>query len=193
MKDNHKHIGLLFGSFNPIHEGHIALAEEALLEKTVDEVWFVVSPQNPQKDKKTLASFEDRVNMVEIAIEGLSNISVSKIEEYLSVPSYTYHTLELLREQHPEYIFSIIGGSDILETLHTWKNSVEIILHHDFIVRSRNKEPIIIPEGVRVKVLSGIKELSATLIRQDITDQILEKESINPLVIKYIKENQLYK
>ena len=190
-----KKIGLLFGSFNPVHKGHVALAKKTLAENLVDEVWFVVSPQNPQKDKKILAPFEDRFQMTKFAIGKNENILVSDIEKDMDVPSYTFHTLRVLREKYPNIVFSIIAGADVLESVMTWKEPEEIISHHDFIVRHRidGKDDIHIPPGVRVTFLDGILELSSTEVRNGLREQEEIHNSIDPEVIAYIKEKGLYK
>ena len=121
--------GLYFGSFNPVHIGHLAIANYMVEFAGVDEFWFVVTPQNPHKLKTNLLNDYDRLEMVQLAIEGDDRMQVSDIEFYLPKPSYTIDTLTYLQERNPGKIFKILMGSDNLENFHKWKNH-EVILEH---------------------------------------------------------------
>jgi nicotinate-nucleotide adenylyltransferase len=116
------HIGLFFGSFNPVHIGHLFIANHIAHHSILDEVWLVVSPHNPLKDKRTLLSEYDRLHLVNLAIEGNDKLKSSNIEFSLPKPSYTIDTLVFLEEKYPQHTFSLIMGSDNLATLHKWKN-----------------------------------------------------------------------
>jgi len=187
-----RHIGLLFGSFNPVHNGHIELAQAALDAQLVDEVWFVVSPHNPHKGFETLVSFEHRVGMVRIATQQFPSIKVSEIEETLPLPSYTYNTLRVLRAEYPDTSFSIISGADVIESIMTWKEPDEIVAHHDFLVRERSHDHVMnVPNGVRVHIIPGTYEISSTTIREQLHDQ-KNPELISPEVLRYIHDHQLY-
>jgi len=120
-------IGLFFGSFNPIHVGHMIIANYMVEFSYVDEVWFVISPQNPLKNKNLLIDEHHRLEMAKCAIGNDKRFSVCDIEFTLPKPSYTIETLHKLYEKHPENEFAIIMGSDGLETFDMWKNSKEII------------------------------------------------------------------
>ncbi len=122
-----KKIGLFFGSFNPVHIGHLIIANYMASQTDLDKVWLVVSPQNPLKPKNTLARDHDRLHLVRIAIDDNSNLEASNIEFDLSKPSYTIDTLTHLKEKYPNYEFVLIMGGDNLRSLHKWKN-YEIIL-----------------------------------------------------------------
>jgi nicotinate-nucleotide adenylyltransferase len=130
-------IGLFFGSFNPIHVGHLIIAETALNETGLDRVWFVVSPQNPFKTKKNLLSEYERLKMVELAVENNHRMMASNVEFFLPKPSYTIDTLTHLREKYPGYRFSIMMGSDNLQHLHKWKNFEAILNHYQILVYPR--------------------------------------------------------
>ena len=122
-----QHIGLFFGSFNPIHTGHLIIANHMVNYNTdLDEVWLVVTPQNPLKRKGSLADQYDRLEMVNLAIEDVENIRSSTIEFSLTQPSYTIDTLIYLREKYPHKDFALIMGSDNLASLHRWKNHAGI-------------------------------------------------------------------
>lgn len=121
-------VGLFFGSFNPVHVGHLIIANYMANYTELDEVWFVVSPQNPFKKKESLGNMYDRLEMVNLAIEETENLKASSIEFSLPQPSYTIDTLTHLAEKYPTHEFVLIMGEDILETFSKWKN-------HDIILR----------------------------------------------------------
>jgi len=122
--------GLFFGSFNPIHVGHLIIANFMATQTDLDEVWIVVTPQNPLKERKTLAKDYDRLHMVQLAIEGNTALKASKIEFELPKPSYTIDTLAYLGEKHPNRDFVLIMGSDNIGSLHKWKNYEKILSDH---------------------------------------------------------------
>jgi nicotinate-nucleotide adenylyltransferase len=120
-------VGLFFGSFNPIHVGHLIIAESALNETDLDRIWLVVSPQNPLKNKANLLGEYDRYRMVELALGDHRDIEASNFEFTLPKPSYTIDTLQKLKETYPSYDFSLIMGEDNLDHLHKWKDFQEIL------------------------------------------------------------------
>lgn len=189
-----KHIGLYFGSFNPIHDGHIRVAERVLEQvNTPDEIWFVVSPENPDKPASSLAPEEHRAIMVEIATQDKEKIIVSRAEFDLPRPSYTYQTLRELHFQYPEHRFSIIGGSDVINTIPSWEYADEILQHHLFAVCRYEKG---IDQELKSKIncteITDVGTHSATSIR----DAILENKTPAGLpegVLEYIKKHQLYR
>ena len=136
-----KKVGLFFGSFNPIHTGHLAVAEACLNEHRLDQVWFVVSPQNPFKLSTELAPEEHRLEMAKIAIAGNLRFAVSDIEMYLPKPSYTRHTLAQLTSDFPDHRFSLILGEDILVSFHKWKEDRWKLDHFELLVYPRAIEP----------------------------------------------------
>ena len=125
--------GLYFGSFNPIHIGHLAIANYMVEFAGLNEFWFVVTPQNPHKQKANLLNDFDRLEMVQSAIEGDNRMQVSDIEFFLPKPSFTIDTLTYLQERNPGKTFKILMGSDNLENFHKWKN-YEVILENFGIV-----------------------------------------------------------
>jgi len=130
-------IGLFFGSFNPIHIGHLIIAEHIVCNTALEEVWFIVSPQNPFKKKKNLLSEYNRLHLVNIAIKDNSKLKSSDIEFKLPKPSYTIATLVYLKEKFPNKDFSLIMGSDNLENLHKWKNSDILFRDYEIFVYKR--------------------------------------------------------
>ena len=130
-------IGIYSGSFNPIHHGHVMLANYLVEFSDLDELWFVVSPQNPLKKKEDLMKDEDRLKMVELALEGDSRLKVSGIEMSLSLPSYTINTLRALSEQYPEDQFVFICGMDSLQGLRHWREYQAILENYELLVFPR--------------------------------------------------------
>lgn len=130
-------VGLFFGSFNPIHVGHLIIAKYMTNFTDLDEVWFVVSPQNPFKEKKSLGNMYDRLEMVNLAIEGENRLRASDIEFNLPQPSYTIDTLAHLRERHPNKEFLLIMGEDNLHGFSKWKNADIILRDYKIIVYPR--------------------------------------------------------
>ena len=134
-----KKIGLLFGSFNPIHVGHLIIAETVAYMDGVDEVWLVVSPHNPLKDSNSLLNPYDRLHLVRLALEDNPRVRASDIEFNLPVPSYTIDTMTHLQEKYPSHSFSIVMGEDNLGQLQRWKNYTQLLKYHQVIVYPRTE------------------------------------------------------
>lgn len=133
-------IALLFGSFNPVHNGHLAMAHAALQSNKCEEVWFVVSPHNPLKSLDTLASANDRAHMVSLALQNESKIKICKIEFDMPTPSYTIHTIHKLKQEYPSFNFHILCGTDVVNSLPAWYKFEELIQEVKFLVCSREME-----------------------------------------------------
>ena len=133
-------IALLFGSFNPVHNGHLAMAHAALQSNKCDEVWFVVSPHNPLKSLDTLASANDRAHMVSLALQNESKIKICTIEFDMPTPSYTIHTIRKLKKEYPSFNFHILCGTDVVNSLPAWYKFKELIQAVKFLVCSREIE-----------------------------------------------------
>ncbi len=160
-------IGLYFGSFNPIHNGHLIIAQHVLNETDLKQVWFVVSPQNPFKQQKTLLNEYDRLHLVNLAIQKSTSFKAIDIEFSLPKPSYTINTLIYLQEKYPQHEFSIIMGSDSLQNLDKWKNAETIMERYPIYVYIRPGFPAI-QEGVAElhSLNAPLLEISATHIRE---------------------------
>ena len=130
-------IGLYFGTFNPVHVGHLIIANYMVEFTDLDQVWLVVTPQNPLKKKSTLLEDYHRYAMVELAVEDNDKLKASNIEFNLPQPSYTINTLTYIKEKYPKHQFSLIMGEDNLRTLHHWKNHEQIIEEHKIYVYPR--------------------------------------------------------
>lgn len=193
-----KKTGLFFGSFNPIHIGHLILANYILENSDMEELWFVVSPQNPFKDKKSLLKDNNRLDMVQLAVKNYPKMRASNVEFSLPKPSYTIDTLTYLKEKYPDYSFSLIIGEDNLESLHKWKNAELLIKNYQIIVYPRvlNEEKNE-PEYLQHENISLIKapiiELSATEIRQMIKEGKNVRPMLPPEVFEYLDGSSFYK
>ena len=172
-------IGLYFGSFNPVHVGHLIIANHVANETDLNQVWFVVSPQNPFKQSASLLNEYHRLHLIKSAIEGENNLRASNVEFGLPKPSYTVDTLAYLTEKYPEHEFCILMGSDGFQNLTKWKNYEVIIKNHQIIIYKRpGFEPIKIP-GADVQILDApLLQISSTHMRE----LIKNKKSIRFLV-----------
>ncbi|ROI12503.1 MULTISPECIES: nicotinate (nicotinamide) nucleotide adenylyltransferase [Epilithonimonas] len=197
-----KKIGLFFGSFNPIHIGHLILANYILEHSDMQELWFVVSPQNPFKDKKSLLKDHNRLDMVQLAIKNYPKMRASNVEFSLPTPSYTIDTLTYLQEKHPDYSFSLIMGEDNLKSLHKWKNYELLLKNHQIIVYPRILgEDISTPLNVTElknhenihQIDAPIIELSATEIRNMIKEGKNTRPMLPPEVFEYLDGSSFYK
>ena len=159
-------IGLYFGSFNPVHIGHLIIASHILNETDLQKIWFVVSPQNPFKTSSTLLNEYDRLHLVQQAIEGDDRLKASDIEFTLSKPSYTVETLAYLKEKYPSHTFQLIMGSDSFQNFPKWKNAGVIAANYPVIIYKRPGFEIENPLGVTINILKApLLEISATHIR----------------------------
>jgi nicotinate-nucleotide adenylyltransferase len=193
-----KKIGLFFGSFNPIHIGHLILANYILENSDMGELWFVVSPQNPFKDKKSLLKDHNRLDMVQLAVKNYPNMRASNVEFSLPQPSYTIDTLTYLREKHPDYSFSLIMGEDNLSGLHKWKNAELLLKNYHIIVyprifESEKKDPEYLGHENISLVKAPVIELSATEIRNMIKAGKNVRPMLPPEVFDYLDGSSFYK
>lgn len=191
-------IGLFFGSFNPIHIGHLILANYILENSDMDELWFVVSPHNPFKNKKSLLKDHHRLDMVQLAIANYPKMRASNVEFSLPQPSYTIDTLTYLGEKHPDCYFTLIMGEDNLAGLSKWKNYETLIRNHQIIVYPRISEDIERNqqhlEHKNISLISApIIELSATEIRQMLKAGKNVRPMLPPEVFDYIDGSSFYK
>ena len=187
--------GLFFGSFNPVHVGHMILANFMATQTTLDEVWLVVSPQNPFKSRATLARDHDRLHLVKTAIGDTPNLKASDVEFSMPKPSYTIDTLAVLREKYPERAFSLIMGSDNLATLPKWKNADVILRDYDIHVYQRPAYPGGDLEAhARVTVYDApLMHLSATYVRRVIKAGLSARYLVPDAVAAEIEASGLYR
>ncbi|HPF10516.1 MAG TPA: nicotinate (nicotinamide) nucleotide adenylyltransferase [Flavobacteriaceae bacterium] len=192
-----KHIGLYFGTFNPIHIGHLVIANYMTEYTHLEEVWFVVTPHNPHKKKQTLLDDVHRLTLVRIAVEDYPKLKASNVEFDLPQPNYTIHTLAHLEEHYPEVEFALILGEDNLNSFPKWKNHEVILQRHHLYVYPRIAKGSVAPELLNHphihRVAAPIMELSATFIR----NALKEGKNVRPMlpdpVWRYLDEMHFYR
>ncbi len=193
-----KKVGLFFGSFNPIHIGHLILANYILENSDMAELWFVVSPQNPFKDKKTLLKDHNRLDMVQLSVKNYPKMRASNVEFSLPKPSYTIDTLTYLKEKYPDHSFALIMGEDNLKGLPKWKNAEILIENHQIIVYPRifegeKQDNEYLKHDNISMVNAPIIELSATEIRNMIKNGKNVRPMLPPEVYEYLDGSNFYK
>lgn len=182
--------GLFFGSFNPIHNGHLAIAKYLLDKKYCEKVWFIVSPQNPWKERQVLLDEQKRLQIVQAAIRSDERMRVFDIEFHMPRPSYTYQTLQALTPKYPEERFALIIGGDNLRDFHKWLHYQDIQRQYPILVYPRPN--VEIPENNLINITlvdAPMSEVSSTMIRQ----KIMESKDISndvpttslALILKY--------
>lgn len=188
-------IGLFFGSFNPVHNGHLIIANYICETTDLDKVWLVVSPHNPFKDKRSLLNEYDRLHLIRLSIEGNNNLRASDIEFKLPQPSYTIDTLRHLKAKYPDHVFSLIMGGDNLLSLHKWKNHELILKNHEIYVYRREgaiENPY--PEMASVHFREvPLLDISATFIRENIAAGRSMQYFLPDKVWEYVRDYNLYK
>lgn len=188
-------VGLFFGSFNPIHQGHLILAEAVLTKTDIQELWFIISPQNPFKKKKNLLSEYDRLKLVELAVEDHDRIRASNIEFFLPKPSYTIDTLTHLADKYRNHEFALVMGQDNLQYLHKWKNYEAILKYYPIFVYPRvtaDPGPLDAHEAVTL-FEAPLLNISATYIRNEIKAGNSIRYLVPEDVRSYIETKGLYK
>ncbi len=192
-----KKVGLYFGTFNPIHAGHLIIANHMAEHSALDEVWLVVTPHNPHKKKNALLDDHHRYEMVYQATKDFDTLKPSDIEFKLPQPNYTVNTLAHLHEKYPDYDFSLIMGEDNLKSFHKWKNYETILAHHHIYVYPRISEGVVetrFDDHPKIhRIDAPIIEISSTMIRKNIKS----RNNVRPLlpyeVWKYVDEMNFYR
>lgn len=196
-KDNKiKQIGIFSGSFNPIHIGHVMLANYMTEFAEIDEVWFVVTPHNPLKQVNGLADENARLKMCEIAVQEMEKLKVSDIEFAMPKPSYTINTLDKLKQDYPELDFTLIVGADNWSSFHLWKEHKRIVEENKILVYPRLGEEISIDKQYRHNVQScnaPILQISSTFVRSSIRKQKNISSFLPKGVYEYISTHKLYR
>lgn len=190
-------IGLYFGTFNPIHIGHLIIANHMAEYSDLEKIWMIVTPHNPLKNKKTLLDDHERLQLVNLATEDYPKIKPSDIEFKLPQPNYTVNTLAHLQDKFPQHEFSLIMGEDNLKSLHKWKNYEVILKNYPIYVYPRissELENSTFRNNPNIHFIDApIVEISSTFIRENIKN----KKNVQPLlplkVWEYIDHNNIYK
>lgn len=188
-------IGLFFGSFNPIHIGHLAIANYMATQTDLKQIWMVVSPQNPLKSKASLANDYDRLHLVQIAIEDNPNLKVSDIEFKLPKPSYTIDTLVFLQEKYPEKEFVLIMGGDNLGSLHKWKNYEILLRDYQIYVYQRPAYDLgELQHHANVRIFDAPQmNISASYLRKCIQNKHSIQYLVSENVYHYLEGSSMYR
>ena len=189
-----KKIGIYSGSFNPIHHGHVMLANYLVEFSDLDELWFVVTPQNPLKQKEELLDDAERLKLVQLAVGDDPRFHVSDIEMHLPTPSYTINTLTSLSEQNPDVEFVFICGMDSLQNMKNWREYQKILDNYELLVFPREGydggELVNYPSVTVLK--TPILEISSTFIRQCVKEGRDVRHFMPEKAFAYMKQNQFY-
>jgi nicotinate-nucleotide adenylyltransferase len=188
------HIALYFGSFNPIHHGHLIIANHVLNNTDAQKIWFVVSPHNPLKETSSLLNENHRLHLVQLAIEEQPKFVASSIEFKLPKPSYTIDTLTYISEKYPQHTFTVVLGGDSIQNITKWKNYETLLANYKIIVYQRPGFTAAIMQHPNISIIDApLLDISSTHIR----NCIQQKKDIHYLVPtavrEYIAENNYYK
>lgn len=189
-------IGLYFGSFNPVHVGHLGLAEYLLTMQLVDEVWFVVSPCNPLKRQSDLLDEQVRMHMLQLAVNHCPRMKVSDIEFTLPVPSYTVDTIDVLSSRFKDLRFALVIGSDNALLFDKWKEPEKILARYPVLVYPRRGYDFseVASKYPQMQLISTpYYDVSSTEIRNDISQGKDVSDRLHPLVWEYIQKEKLYR
>ncbi|ATL46600.1 nicotinic acid mononucleotide adenylyltransferase [Chitinophaga caeni] len=187
-------IGLYFGSFNPVHIGHLIIANYIAYNTDLDKVWFVVSPQNPLKVSSTLLNEHHRFHLVELAIKDADRLKASNIEFSLPRPSYTIDTLTYMAEKFPTQEFVVIMGSDSFENITRWKNYEQLIKHYPIYIYTRPGHPVKESQGANIRIVDApMLDISSSAIRKLIQEGKSIRYLVTEDVQQYIEENGYYR
>lgn len=194
MTSKKRRTALFFGSFNPIHVGHLVIANTMVQQEGVDELWFVVSPQNPLKERATLLADHHRLEMVRRAVDDNYRLKVCDIEMHLPIPSYTVVTLAALREKYAEREFSLIMGSDNLQTFERWRNYEYILENYKIYVYPRpGSERCALRSHPNVTMAEvPMMDISSSYIRQQIAARRDVRYLLTEPVYEYLTEMHFY-
>ncbi|HAZ91859.1 MAG: nicotinate-nucleotide adenylyltransferase [Chitinophagaceae bacterium] len=187
-------IGLFFGSFNPIHNGHLIIAKYVLQNSQLNKLWFVVSPQNPFKSPQSLLNENHRLHLVNSAIEGETDLKACNIEFKLPKPSYTINSLTYLAQQYPDYKFTLIVGSDSFQNINKWKNYETLVSRYPIIIYKRPGFEVTQDFGANLTILEApLLEISSTYIRSLVKKSLSIRYLVPDAVKEEIERNNYYR
>lgn len=188
-------IGLYFGSFNPVHIGHLIIGEYIYNNTGIEQIWFIISPQNPLKSSKSLLSAYNRLYLLQLAIDDNATFVASDVEFKLPVPSYTIDTLAYLDEKYPHHNFVVIMGSDSFQNIIKWKNYEQLLKNYEIVVYERPGFTIVkTADNAKHIFLQGVPllEISSTQIRKQIKEKKSTRYMLPEKVYNEIVENKYY-
>jgi nicotinate-nucleotide adenylyltransferase len=199
-------IGIFGGTFDPVHQGHLILAEQAREQGRLDEVWFVPAPRPPQKEAQAITRFEQRVEMLTLALAGQPAFRVDRVEEHRDGPSYTADTLTELHQRHPEHEFWLLIGGDSLADLPSWREPIRIVQQAGLLVAERAGAPLLSVQELRVRLglseadrlqIQVIDTLRIEIASRDLRRRVAAGRSIRYFLPRsvemYIQEKGLYR
>lgn len=188
-------IGLFFGSFNPVHIGHMIIADHMVQSTDLKQVWLVVSPHNPLKTRQSLAKDHDRLHLVELAIGDNPNLKASNVEFGLPVPSYTVDTLAYLEEKYPDKEFSLIMGADNLDSIEKWKNFRVLLDNYDIYIYNRpGYKPEKYADLPNIRIVNApLLDISATFIRERLKAGKSVRYLVPDKVYEYLQFSNMYR
>jgi nicotinate-nucleotide adenylyltransferase len=190
-----KKVGLFFGTFDPIHNGHTEVAQYIVDNFFSDEVWLIITPQNPEKKFIKISNFDQRFKMAQIATNKIDKVKPSKAEQDLPIPNYTIDTLEHISEKFKNYEFSLIIGQDNFEKFNSWKSYEKIIKNYKILIYPRlgndKKSEIETFENI-IHLKGATVDISSSEVREKIKNKKLGKNYLNEDVLNFIIENNLY-
>tara|TARA_B100001093_G_scaffold315863_1_gene301354 strand:- start:50 stop:637 length:588 start_codon:yes stop_codon:yes gene_type:complete len=190
-----KKIGLFFGTFDPIHNGHTEVAKYIVDNCFSDEVWLIITPQNPEKKFIKISNFDQRFKMTQIATNKINKVKPSKAEQGLPIPNYTIDTLEYISEKFKNYEFSLVIGQDNFEKFTNWKSHEKIIENYKILIYPRlgSDKKAEIGKLKNIIYLKGATvDISSSEVREKIKNKNLEMDYLNKDVLNFIIENNLY-
>lgn len=189
-------IGLLFGSFNPIHNGHLQIAEYMLMNTELDKIWFVISPQNPFKLNDLMLNENQRLELVKLAVDGNDKLEICDIEFSLDRPNFTINTLIELSKIYPQNIFYPIIGGDNFQNFHKWKEHEKIATSYEILVYKRTgfEENNMLTNKNKIKIFNApLLQISSTQIRENIKNGLSVEHLVSVKINDFITANNLYK
>ena len=190
--DKKMYIGLYFGSFNPVHNGHIAIAECLYRQIGFDKIWFIVSPSNPLKAEKNLLDEHKRLELVKIAIKDKDYFFASDIEFQMEKPSYTYLTLRKIYAEYPQHTFALLLGGDSINNIFLWKNHEEILQNYIIYIYPRSEKTNIVAGKNIIYTDPPLLNISSSLIREKIKKGEDIRCLVHPSVLRMIEKEGLY-
>jgi len=195
MKQDTTKTGLFFGSFNPIHLGHLMIASYMIQFTDIDDIWFIISPHNPLKEKSTLLPDVNRLYMVNVAVEDDPKFKASNVEFHMPQPSYTIDTLTYLDEKYPTHDFILLAGSDMLPTFHKWKNYEQLLSLYTFYIYPRpSTKPHPYEHHPAITFVNAPQvEISSSFIRKSIKEGKNMAYFLPKKVWEYVDEMNFYK